>query len=402
MQDVKNKIRDVLSHSFLKSVVSFFIFRGLGKLEKKYAVLIAAPGGGNIGDQAMLESFICNVPGKKIIINTNDNAINLPEKYQENVKVINLTGLVYGWLLPYIRDAYAFKKILSEAHSLSVVGADIMDGGYNPHPSAMRSLLASYAQNLGVSSRILGFSWNASPSKVSLNAIKKAGNAGVMLCARDPYSTARLEKSGVKSVVQVSDTVFANQNIDREGLDELLQFVADKKIAVVNASGLVNKDLDQLQEYDVILKKLRSLGYSIILLPHVIRLGANDLDVCKAIYERNKDVFFVDRLLGPDQIKCIVNQAKIVVTGRMHLSIMSLNALVPAVVLSTQGKVDGLMQYFDTPECSVEPITGFGEKIASITDSIDRDYDDYKSRLSINIGQVRALSAKNFEGLGQG
>ncbi|MDO6575214.1 hypothetical protein, partial [Staphylococcus pasteuri_A] len=89
------------------------------------------------------------------------NAINLPEKYQKNVKVINLTGLVYGWLVPYVRDAFAFKKILSEAHSLSIVGADIMDGGYNPHPSAMRSLLASYAQNLGVSSRILGFSWNA-------------------------------------------------------------------------------------------------------------------------------------------------------------------------------------------------------------------------------------------------
>lgn len=378
------------------AIVFFSQFKSRHFLNRDVSALIAPPGGGNIGDQAMLESYLHNVAGKKLIITTNDNALVIPAHYALDTEVLNLPGLIYGQPHTFLRDFLKLTKLLPNLNSLYIIGADVMDGGYNPHASAMRAYVALFTAKLNVPSRVTGFSWNANPHKKAFKALKRAGDIGVKLLIRDPVSHQRLIDAKVSNAILSADIVFANHNQQDAGIEDILAFCEGKKVAIVNASGLIAKQLNQVEEYKTIIAKLQEEGYAIVLLPHVIRPGANDLEVCAEIASMYPDLYFVDRLLEPDQIKRLVHAANLVVTGRMHLSIMSINAGVPAIVLSTQGKVDGLMQFFSLPELSIEPQLGFGETVADLIDIVQGDYQKYITHLADNIGSVRGLSENNF------
>ncbi|MAE22003.1 MAG: hypothetical protein CMK92_06180 [Pseudomonas sp.] len=367
-----------------------------GILPAPVSILIAAPGGGNIGDQAMLESFIKNTPGEKIVITSRSDGASLVEPYIDNVDCIFIDGLIYGNPIKFLPALQKFWSILRRSNRLYVVGADVMDGGYNVHASVMRSAIAEFAAKKGVPTRVLGFSWSNSPDVNALKSIASAASRGVTLFARDPVSYERLVTSKVEGVVLSSDTVFSNQNLNEDGIDDLITFCQGKKIAIVNASGLVSKSIDQLSEYKTIISHLKSLGFTVVLLPHVIREGANDLDICSTIYRSVNDVYLVDRLLTPDQVRRIVSEAVLVVTGRMHLSIISLSRGVPAIVLSTQGKVDGLMEYFDTRELSIEPTVGFSSEVIEKINQISSKYDYYTSLIDERLPSIVKLSNKNF------
>jgi colanic acid/amylovoran biosynthesis protein len=401
MKQFKLYVKKIIPSTFINVLIGKTVLFCMGNnntsTSRELSVLIAAPGGGNIGDQAMLESFLHNVKGKKLVITTNTNLLTIPKNYSKDTEVMTLPGLVYGEPLSFYRDFNKFAKRMPYFKSLAVIGADVMDGGYNPHASAMRSYLTSFTAEYGIPSRILGFSWNATPHKKALEAVRKAGESGTELMARDPISYQRLCDAGVTHVVQTSDTVFANQTLKEKGIEDILAYCEDNQVAIVNASGLISKNIDQIEEYKVIVNKLITANYSIVLLPHVIRPGANDLDVCTKIAALYPDIHFVNRLLEPDQIKRLVMAASLVVTGRMHLAIMSINACTPAIVLSTQGKVDGLMQFFSVPSLSVEPAKGFGNKVVDLIDIVRKEYPKYRQHLVENIEEVRRLSIKNFQ-----
>jgi len=396
-QFIKKCIPSTHINIMIGTMVLFFMrLRVKTIVSPDMSTLIAAPGGGNIGDQAMLESFLHNVAGKKLIITSNENPLQIPSKYALDTEVIKMAGLIYGEPHTFLRDFIRLVKLMPSFKSFSVIGADVMDGGYNPHASAMRAYTALFVAKFGVDARILGFSWNKKPHKKALSCIKRAGKQGVVSFARDPISHQRLTDAGVSNTQLTADVVFANQTQQEEGIDDILAFCNGKKVAIVNASGLIAKDIDQIEEYKTIINKLTEEQYAIVLLPHVIREGANDLKVCAQIAAIYPDLYFVDRLLEPDQIKRVAKTANLVVTGRMHLSIMSINAGIPAIVLSTQGKVDGLMQFFSLPELSIEPEQGFGMKVVSLIDRVQDDYERYQSSLSGNINTVRQLADKNF------
>ena len=361
------------------------------------AALIAAPGGGNIGDQAMLESFLLNVKGKKCIITTNRNPLQIPALYALDAEVIQMPGLIYGQPHSFLRDFVRFINLMPHLKSLSVIGADVMDGGYNPHASVMRAYAAIFAADVGIPARILGFSWNSNPDKKAVSALRAAGEKGVALLVRDALSQKRLNQLGISNTMLSADVVFANPRQQDEDIEDLLEYCQGKPVALVNASGLIAKEIDQIEEYKTIIDKLNAEQYTVVLLPHVIRDGANDLSVCQVIAALYPDIYLVDRLLQPDQIKRLAQAARLVVTGRMHLSIMAINAGTPAIVLSTQGKVDGLMAFFSLPELSLAPEPGFGGKVVALIDLIHNNYDNYKSSLAENIEQVRLLSKKNFQ-----
>jgi colanic acid/amylovoran biosynthesis protein len=400
MKRIKQFVFQVLNNVSLKywAAASINAFKRVKKDTSKQhvSILIPAPGGGNIGDQAMLESFLKNVNGQKLILKTNDNPIEIPEKYAQDVQVVEMTGLIYGHLIKFIKDFLRLQNLMSSTKALYVIGADIMDGGYNKNASALRSYIAYFFAKNKIPARIFGFSWNASPNPLALSAIKKAAAHGVLLCARDPISYKRLELAGVQNIRQVADMVFANENTQADGIEDVLDFCRDKKIVLVNASGLIAKDIDQLDEYSKIIDNLIEKSFSIVLLPHVIRPGANDLPICQSLSKKYPGALLVDRLLQPDQVKRLAQTATIVVTGRMHLSIMSLNQSVPSIVLSTQGKVDGLMLLFETENLSIDPVKGFAHTVCKEIDDVYDNYDLYLDKVKRNLNNVRVMAFKNF------
>lgn len=369
-------------------------------------VILNSPGSGNIGDQAMFESFLRNVPGQIIAIVKSSDAYTVPQtEDQSRIAFAVLPNLVYSKFIMHYADLWQLGRRIRSAASFSVMGADIMDGGYGKHSSMVEWNIARTVHDAGISSRVLGFSWNGrAPREVSEQA-RLAGDAGVRILARDPDSHERLLADGVKGVVQSSDMVFSfKAGGALPTLPSPLQHLRkhDGKIAVVNISGLIGRSIEQNQEYDHLLETLENLGYKTVLLPHVSHSNVDDISAAvklRAVSQAAQRAAFVDRLLSPVEVSSIVQRADVVVTGRMHLSILGLSAGKPVIVLATQGKVSGLMSLFGVPDHCVEPTEGFGQRLADLVVQLEDDRQSVVSKVDANLGAVQKLSALNFDRL---
>ncbi|MFD4422595.1 polysaccharide pyruvyl transferase family protein [Agromyces sp. NPDC058484] len=362
-------------------------------------VVLAPAGGGNIGDQALVEAFIENVAGRVTVI------CRRPTDYAQHddprVAILPLLSLVYGDLVGHVRDLGPFRRALRSATSFSVIGADVMDGGYGFRASTNRANLARRVAELGVDSRILGFSWNASPHPTASRAVRDAARHGVTTVLRDPRSAARARADGIAPIVDGSDIVFLAQSVDEHTADAWADRVS-APLALVNFSGLVPSD-DGLEPYVQVVRTLRERHHGVLLIPHVSRPGADDLPICRAVAETfgdDPDVVLVDRLLAPAAIRGLTHRARVVVTGRMHLAVMSLMNGVPAVTVATQGKVEGLMDLFGTPGLCVSP-----DALASSLALVAGQTADAAEALSAQIGErlasVTESAGRNFAGLPQ-
>ncbi|PRB81280.1 polysaccharide pyruvyl transferase family protein [Pseudomonas sp. MYb185] len=370
-----------------------------GKWTPTYSLLIAPPGGGNIGDQAMVECFLENTPGHIIIVCRTSADISLPAEYSERAQLMVLPGLIYGHLASHLPSALRFHQLLRHAHAVAIIGADIMDGAYNWHASSNRANLAWLAARTGVPVRILGFSWNGRAHHHALAALKRATAAGVQLCLRDPLSAERARADGLTNVTEVSDIVFAARTVNLEAAAHLLgSRPTNSRYALVNASGLIGKGHQQIEEYRHVISELQHQGLQVVLLPHVSRPGGDDLLLCRQIHQALDDeqVLLIDHLLRPAQIRGLTAGASLVVTGRMHLAIMSLYHGVPAITLATQGKVEGLMRLFGAECLCVDPRPGFGQSVVSVIRQVMSHPEDLRQHLLSKLPEVRTMAGRNF------
>lgn len=369
-------------------------------------LLVASAGAGNIGDQAMVDAFVEHVDGPVVVITRAPDDFAVPPGAAGRVRFEVLPVLAYGAGRERLADLRRFGELLAGARSLSIIGADIMDGRYSPRSSVRRSTLAEAAARAGVPSRVLGFSWNASPQRRARVALHRAGAAGADLLLRDPVSASRARAQGVPGVVETADLVFLATTVDPSAADALLGPASvdgpDAPVALVNVSALVGRSLDQSAEYARIIASLRADGYRVVLVPHVSRPSSDDLAACRlvaAAFAGDGDVVLVDRLLTPAEIRGLAARAHLTVTGRMHLAIMSLRAGVPAITLATQGKVEGLMRLVGVPELCVEPGPDLADRVLAVAARVTGDG---PARRAIRDAppRLRRLAERNVAGLG--
>jgi colanic acid/amylovoran biosynthesis protein len=363
-------------------------------------VLIAPPGGGNIGDQALVEAFVEATSNPVVVVVRQRGDILVPEHLRDRMRLLALPALVYGSAVGHLRDVRRLNRELSDAGSFNVVGADIMDGAYVPRASVNRAALAQRLARLGWSTRILGFSWNAAPRDSARRAVASAGAAGVRLLLRDPVSAERARGDGLP-VTDAADLVFLATTRDDSAVTRYVsELRPEQSLALVNASGLVGDD-SQAKDYVRVIRHLRSRDHRVVIVPHVSRPGADDLPLCRVIAAEidDPDVSLIERLVSPGEIRGLAARADIVVTGRMHLAVMSLMAGTPPITVSTQGKVEGLMTLFDRPELCVAPGEGFADRVIAIVDGILDAGDPLRSALLRRMPVVKDLASENMAGL---
>lgn len=372
-------------------------------------VILNSPGEGNIGDQAMFESFVVNVEGPVLAIVKSADAYSLRQDHEDSrVEFLVLPALVYSKFVSHFIDLWRFGRAVRGARSFSIMGADIMDGGYGQHSSLVEWNIAYSVHKSGVPSRILGFSWNGAASREIVHLARKAGKCGIQILPRDPDSYERLVQDNVQCVRQTADMVFAfkadqsadpDQPLSRSGAEHQS---GDAPLAVVNVSGLIGNRINQGPEYDVILNSLRRLGYRTVLLPHVSHSNVDDIAATTSLRQNSSlmsDCLFIPKLMTPTEVQDLVAGAKIVITGRMHLSILALSMGTPAIVLATQGKVAGLMKLFGFPEHCVEPTPGFGSEVSLLIEKITAEPTIPVAKIRDNLVKVQQLASINFEGI---
>lgn len=364
-------------------------------------VLIAPPGRGNIGDQALVEAFAESVGGLVVVVVRDRRDFVVADHLTNRVSILPLPALIYGTAVGRARDLRRLRPVLATANSVSIIGADVMDGAYVLRASVNRAALAERLVQLGWPVRIIGFSWNASPHPAALRALARASSAGVRLLVRDPRSAERARSDGL-AVTETADIVFLARSRDPEGA--ALWMPGERPYALLNASGLVSEGGSALAEYGRIVDDLVARGLDVLVVPHVSRPGADDLPLCSAIAEQGHAdhgdrVRLIPTLLAPATIRSLAAGARVVVTGRMHLAVMSLMSGVPAITVATQGKVEGLMDLFGAPELCVQPGGGLDARVIAALDAVLTGAEDIRVRLSDRVHAITELARQNVEGL---
>lgn len=331
------------------------------------AIVVAAPGNGNIGDQAMLEAILRGAGTTDVLVVAEDDGAFSDLGFTDTIA---LPGLLSGIGVSRFRAHRRLAVLVRGASSVLVIGADLMDGLYNPRRSVARMSVLRTAVGLGVPAAVSGFSWPDDPAPVaSVRARRLSRDVEFLL--RDPCSYRRFRSNGDARATLSADVVFTDDRTSDlpAEVQHWLGRVSERsgRVAVVNISGLIERRLPQIAEYVLIVRELRRSGFAVAVVPHVYRSNDGDREVAAQLFSEiaSDEDLFIDRLLTPSQIRMLARFADITITGRMHLAIMSMSQGTPAITLATQGKVEGLYQMFELPQLVVSPDPGFGARVVS-------------------------------------
>jgi polysaccharide pyruvyl transferase WcaK-like protein len=362
--------------------------------------LITSTGVNNIGDQAMFETFVQNAPGRILAITGPRATYRIPDDAADRVRLVKLGRLIYGFGLSHRRDVARFARLATRARSVALVGADVMDGGYGVRKSVVEWALAQGAAEAGLPTRVLGFSWQQDVDQAVADAARSAVESGVVAYLRDPDSADRFEAATGAPARRAADIVFRLQGKDdSEPAVRLAQELASRgPLLLVNVSALIARSVDLSRDYQRVADAARALGFQVLFVPHVGDAAGGDASAIRTVVDRLAwEPGQVSALLTPQQIKALAERASLVLTGRMHLAILALSQGTPAIVLSTQGKVAGLLREVGTPDWCLEPKEGFADQVIPILEAYARQGSG--PDVGPGVGRLSELAQSNFVGL---
>ncbi|WP_082455564.1 MULTISPECIES: polysaccharide pyruvyl transferase family protein [unclassified Plantibacter] len=368
-------------------------------------LLLAAPGSGSVGDQAMFEAFVEGVTGDVlVIVRSPETLLRMRPEFEERVSVLVLPELLYGSTRSYLRDLRVLVGRFATGISFSVIGADIMDGAYNARASSRRFWLAAFAAQSGLSSRVLGFSWNTHPAPSTRDAARWASRS-VDLLARDPRSGERLRALGAQNVHDVADLAFLvpTSATVPEHIATWLSIQRDlgRNVVVVNANYLLEKEINQVGIMSTLISSHLSQSTSFVLLPHDSRKAPSDETLAAAISAAagsSDHLLLVDRVLMPDEVVELTSRVDFVITGRMHLAILSAIAGTPAIAISYQGKIEGLYRNLDL-DCFLTTEGDFARALEAQYQRVSANLASVRARMIERVPAMKSLAEENFTGL---
>jgi len=359
-------------------------------------VVMLPAGGGNIGDQAMFEAYLANTPGEIVAVMRTAEDFVVPEPDAVRVRAMLAPRLTSGSHRGRGPEMRALAEVLRTAKSFAVIGADIMDGGYDRVESVTRAELLWLADRLGAPARLLGFSWGDDADPVAAGALRRAARRA-RLFVRDPVSAERLHRAGITAIAS-ADLAFTVDDLQEPPDVAMGLGSGSDPLIVLNLSGLVGRSVDLVPAFTGLIDRLTADGARVVLLPHCVRDGDDDLPVCRRVASAVVDphrVLLVERTLRPAEVRWLTARAGAVVTGRMHLSILALTQGTPVVVLSTRGKVEGLARMFGLDEFVLEPVPGIGAAVDRMLSTALSDV-TLRERIRAQLPHVTALARKPF------
>lgn len=250
--------------------------------------------------------------------------------------------------------------------ALVVLGADCMDGYYNPRTTARLLATADIMARQGVRVTISGFSFNDHPNPHLKSAFNRVSSA-VSINVRDNTSFGRFKKFCKANGQLVADAAFMLKPcIDSPNVREASDWVQNRKhhgdaVLGFNIHPMLIKNADEAAveringaAISALQKFMQEQQVSITLISHDYRGQDGDDRCLLAVFNALKDQFperlrYTTTQLTAAELKGIAGLMDGVVTGRMHLAIASLGMGTPVAVITYQDKFQGLMNHFEFP-----------------------------------------------------
>lgn len=278
-------------------------------------------------------------------------------------------------------------KLLSQYETFILVGMDAVDGFYNLRESISKLRLASKAALNGGQSWIINFSWNSeNVAPELLNILKTAHTSGVNFIPRDSISSQRLLRLGI-STRMIHDLAFLAHEILKPKEKLPHKDPKERKYVILSPCFTIGHLELQLEGFITAIAYLRKHGIEPILFASVTNARKSDKQLAEKINkllarnsEKRVKIFHQEK-----ELLDILDETHFVITGRMHVAILSLASLVPTFVIEYQGKVSGLLEDLK--------LNGLFTQNPKITESdvnlLLNNGEAYRNVLSLNIPKFR-------------
>jgi len=317
------------------------------------------------------------------------------------------SGFFYGGSA---KQHVAILRALKQYTHLYFIGADVIDGAYNPKSVNRRlSLIRDFAAS-GSVARVLGASYNETPEITTQQSLANMP-AGVEICARDPVSFARLDE--VEGIVprQVADLAFLlKPQPDNAHAVAANRWIAQQKaegrqVVALNANYLqIAKEPKLKEALPIIVQRFIDAGLALLLVPHDSRTDEPDAFHLKAavagLAPEFADRTYLIEAISPGAIKASLANVDLLVTGRLHAQILAMGSGTPVVSLAYQGKFEGLLQLFEinpddllvTPKSVAVDPHGFADHVIAMLPKAG----ELRRKISDRMPFITSMSQRNF------
>lgn len=323
---------------------------------KKILVVKPTFDDGNVGDAALIKTLVNFNNSDEIFIPQTKNELN-------NINSKMLNSLIYfgNDCVPYYPECIPIKQI-----------KELLNSNKKVH--------------------IINTSWGNKPR--GINFIKSvAGDPNFHIYIRDQYSH-KLIQQDIKfynTPILTADLAFLcnkNENHKIQNLEDWMN-KSDKPIIGINTHN-------DFKEYNQHVKNELSKfittnkdKYRYLFIPHDSR--KNEYEDLQALHKSCNDIDgYTTNYLDPEYEKYITSKLFLVITGRMHLSILTIPNSVPSIAISYNGiKAKGSFEHWELEDFVVEPnnISVIYDKVTYIEDN----YNTIKDTINRNKEKVNIL-----------
>ena len=313
------------------------------------ALIVPPAGWGSLGDVAMLNGALSAL--KASGITSVDVALPPPEEV-DSAPFDNFIGGLDWFYKGNPEDQARLHRHLDDYSHVLLVGADCIDGSYNPKSIIRRIELVGEAMRRGSRGRILGASFNENPDEQCVEALRHFPADGDIL-ARDPASRHRMEQSIGRAIVQTADLAFLCPPDPHHGLSSaVLEWIAGqrgegRRVVALNINANIGRTIDGfVAAHRAIIERLLEQRVSIVLVPNDVRTEKNDeyflrLAARKFFGEAARWMRWLPAR-HPSATKAVLGAVDLLISSRMHAAILAAGAGRPSFCFVYQGKFEGL------------------------------------------------------------
>lgn len=276
-------------------------------------------------------------------------------------------------ILPIWEKSWKLKNIREAIHQFSpdcvlIIGADVLDGHYGELHALKMLATADLCVRSGITTRIIGFSFNSRPKPKLLSVFKNLSDQ-LLFNLRDVFSLGNFEKTTARVARLVADIAFLlPPDVNSYSARKIGRWCHQRRVAgdlvlAVNVHPmLLGKNFHSRLPLFIrttiegISSVMGRKKLSVLLISHDYRGQFSD-DIClgKISTALNdyfpEKVFYQQEQLMAAELKAVAGAVDGIFTGRMHFAIAGLGMETPVMAVTYQDqKFHGLFAHFEMPE----------------------------------------------------
>lgn len=353
-------------------------------------VLVVPPADrGSLGDQAIIEAVMSRGDERRIVL----ASLHTPTGSRTGSAPSFDLG---PWFSQRAFPVKCLVKAIRNFDRVVILGADVMNGFYSDHRSAMRWALGTAFAGAGRGADIIGCSFDETEADLTLRAIRLL-DPNVRVVARDPISASRLTGALDRAVDSAADAAFALK--PGTAPSRVVQWIGRAGLppVVIGINGSLEEEATQSAAEAVASRLLAGRPARYIFIPHDLRSGSGDVDwaihISSAVEAKAPGRAIKFEAADPSEVKAVVGLAVGCVTGRMHLGIAALSQGIPTRCASYNGKVEGLAHLMESTKVAVD-VEGrerFSSRLTPLVDEVLME--DLPAREALSAAAKRARVA---------